>query len=112
MNVLIYNCNAVLQCIEQDEAVNYAKISSLLPDPIRENYARIILNNCVFGREQSLSHILHLKYCFDHCSMRDNCFAIHMEDEYCRFCYNGTHTSNYEDMDQDKIYVRLAVLGQ
>ena len=97
---------------KQEEANNYAKISSFLPDPIRKNYARIILNNCVFGREQSLSHILHLRYCFDHCSMRETCVAVHFEEDYCRFCYDGTHTSDYAAVDPDKIYVRLSELGR
>ena len=112
------HCDAVSQCPARfgnnryNEALNYARLSSLYGDSNRKYNARMILDNCTFGREQSLSHILDLRYCFDHCSMRDACVAINMEEDHCRFCYNGTHTLNSAVVDPDKLYMHLAKLGR
>ena len=55
----------------------YERITSFSLDPIRKNYANIVISNCKFGKEQ---HITNLEHCFDHCSLRDNCVAIYKGD--------------------------------
>ena len=95
-------------CSAQDIASHYAQLSSISKDPIRNDYAKIVTNNCLFGKGQSLADLNH---CYKHCSLRENCVAIYTSNEgSCRMCYNGTEASNYDDFNHDNMFIRLEVL--
>ena len=97
-------------CPTQNIESHYGRLSSISIDPIRHNYAKIVVDNCLFGKEQFLVNSNH---CFKHCYLLDNCVAIYMSnDENCRLCYNGTGTTNYEDFNHDNVFIRLEVLGK
>ena len=93
--------------------MNYAPLSTFDLYSDYFNKSKIILNHCAFGRNQQLEHILDLKYCFNHCSMRETCVAIGMGIDYCVFCYHSNFTSNFENIrNYESMYLRLSSLSK
>ena len=101
------------QCEANDIVLDYKTISSLSQDPIKENYAKIVINNCLFGKE----HIFPYQHnCFYHCSLRENstipCVAIYLEGNECRMCFDGTPTTNFDEYDHENLLIRQQDLGE
>ena len=110
LNCIYFKAIHAQTCPAQDITSHYEQLSSFSEDPIRTNYAKILINNCLFGKEQFLANPSN---CYKHCSLRENCVAIYNNDEgSCRMCYNGTEVSNYEDFNHDNIFIRLETLSK
>ena len=77
-------------------------------DEIREHflaYRNMLLNSCRFGRNMGLPDE---RLCYDHCTLRDNCFAVNVSSDGCQMCYVdelSEDSSTFEPGSSD-IYVR------
>ena len=109
MVLCFHYCNGQI-CPIYDIASDYVQVFSLLPDPIMDNYAKIAINNCLFGKEQN--HV-NRDYCLYHCFLREDCVAVYMGNNgECRLCYDGTLSANYDEFDHEHMFIRLQVLGE
>ena len=96
-----------------EHPMNYASLATFVLYSDNFNKSKHILNHCAFGRKQQLEHVLDLKYCYNHCSMRETCVAIGMEIDYCVFCYHANFTSNFDNVqDYENVFLRMSSLSK
>ena len=103
--ILSYYCN--VQASQRDPRIlsgYFVKIASFSNASSEDQTARIFIHNIEFGSSTRSSRMACLAQC-----LYDECIAISHNEYGCRFGYERNHTTSYNTVDPNTVYMKRRV---